>query len=545
MEHVLRGLHWQICLIYLNDIIIYSKSFPEHLLHLALVFDRLRDVHLKLKPSKCQFACKSVPYLGFIAIPDGIQPDLKKVESVRTYPTPTNLKQIRSFLGLANYYRRFIPRFSHIANPLTNLTKKNQPFKWTTECQNAFDLLKEKHVSAPILAFPDFTQEFILHVDASGFAIGMVLTQIQNGSEAAIAYSSRTLNQSERSLSATEREALAVITAIKYYQHYIAGRHFTIYTDHAALRWLMGIKDPTEKLARWALTIQQYDFTIKHRSGVSNGNADALSRWPDFLTLAVLKCLDDTNFEPNYIKTLQNQDPSLSDLINYLQTEQLPAQDNKARSLLLTVNYFFMEDGILYHLWTPMGRTKLNTFVQLVVPQGLRLQILQGAHDDVLAGHLGATKTYDVIRKRFYWPNMFSDVQHYCKSCVDCAMKKSPRSGYKANLIPIPVESPFHRVGVDCLGPLPVTTSGNRYIVVFTDYFTRWPQAFAVPTIDAQQIAKLLLDNIIARHSAPRVLLSDGGKDFLSKVVAAVCDLYQIRKCNTTAFHPQSVRTPA
>ena len=277
MEHVLRGLQWQICLMYLDDIIIYSKSFPEHLLHLALIFDHLRDAHLKLKPSKCQFACKSVPYLGFIAIPDGIQPDPKKVESVRTYPTPTNLKQIRLFLGPANYYCQFIPRFAHIAHPLTNLTKKNQPFKWTTECENPFDLLKEKFVSAPILTFPDFTQEFILHVDASDFAIGMVLTKIQNGSEVAITYSSRTLNQSEHNLSTTEREALAVFTAIKYYQHYIAGRHFTIYTDHVALRWLMGIKDPTGKVTRWAFTIQQYDFTIKHRSGVSNGNADALS----------------------------------------------------------------------------------------------------------------------------------------------------------------------------------------------------------------------------------------------------------------------------
>ena len=196
-----------------------------------------------------------------------------------------------------------------------------------------------------------------------------------------------------------------------------------------------------------------------------------------------MECLDDTHFEAYYIKTLQNQDPSLSDLINYLQTEQLPAQDNKARSLLLTVNDFFMEDGILYCLWTLMGRTKRDTFVQLVVPQGLRLQILQGAHDDVLAGHLGSTKTYDVIRKRFYWPNMFSDVQHYCKSYVDCATKKSPRSGYKANLIPIPVEGPFHRVGVDCLGPLPATASGNRYIVVFTDYFTRWPEALQFPPL--------------------------------------------------------------
>ena len=540
MEQCLRGLQWQICLIYLDDVIIYSKTFEDHLTHLSAVFDRLRDAGLKLKPSKCQFGCKSVPYLGFIATPEGISPDPGKVESVRTYPVPTNLKQVRSFLGLANYYRRFIPKFAHICHPLTQLTRKNQPFTWTSECQDAFDLLKQKLISAPILGYPDFSLEFILHVDASNFALGMVLSQIQNGRKIVIAYASRTLNRSEQNLSATEREALACVDGIKYFQHYLYGRHFTIYTDHAALKWLMDIKDPTGKLARWSLTIQQYDFTIKHRSGTSNGNADALSRRPHFPSISAITKLQSSGFQPDFIRTQQQQDHTLSDLINYLNTSQLPPSDKAARSLLLTVHDYFLEDGILYHIYTRMGRRKRDPFIQLVVPKSLQHQILEAAHNDVLAGHLGITKTYAVVRQRFFWPGMFIDIQHYCKSCVDCAMKKAPKGGYRANLISIPVEGPFDRVGVDCLGPLPVTHSGNRYIVVFTDYFTKWPEAFAVPDIKAPRIAQLLLDHIIARHSAPRHLLSDRGKNFLSKVVQAACDLYQIQKCNTTAFRPST-----
>ena len=163
----------------------------------------------------------------------------------------------------------------------------------------------------------------------------------------------------------------------------------------------------------------------------------------------------------------------------------MPPNNKVARSLLLTVNDYFLEDDILYHLWTPTGQKKKGPFVQLVVPKGLQLQIMHAAHDDVLAGHLGVAKTYEVIRQRFYWFKMFQDIQHYCRSCPDCARKKTPRTGVRAELIPIPVEGPFHRVGVDYLGPLPPTYSGNRYVVVFTDYFTKWPEAFAVPSIEA------------------------------------------------------------
>ena len=210
METTLRGLQWQICLIYIDDVIIYSKTVSDHLLRLATVFDRLRTAGLKLKPSKCKFGCRTVPYLGFVATPEGLKPDARKVECVTAYPIPTDVKEVRVFLGLSNYYRRFIHNYARICHPLTQLTRKNQPFVWTSECQTAFEQLKETLVSAPILACPDFSAEFILHVDASNTAIGMILSQIQNHNEVVIAYGSRVLSRLEQNLSATEREALAL-----------------------------------------------------------------------------------------------------------------------------------------------------------------------------------------------------------------------------------------------------------------------------------------------------------------------------------------------
>ena len=211
------------------------------------------------------------------------------------------MKELRDFLGLSNYYRSFICNYARICHPLMQLTHKIQTFAWTSECQAAFDQLKETLVSAPILAYPDFSQELILHVDANNTAIGMILSQIQNGHEVVIAYGSRVLSRPEQNLSATEREALALVTAVKYYHHYLYGRHFTIYTDHATLRWLMSIKEPTGKLARWSLTIQQYDSTIRHRADTNNGNADALSRQPHFPTIAAIQSTQSSGFQPDFI----------------------------------------------------------------------------------------------------------------------------------------------------------------------------------------------------------------------------------------------------
>ena len=278
MECVLRGLNWQIALIYLDDVLVYSRTFDEHLQHLRLVFDRFQEAGLKLKPKKCSFGQKNVKFLGHVISPEGVQPDPAKIEAIKEYPVHHNVKEVRAFLGLANYHRKFVKDFAKIAGPLHELTKKGFKFQWTNECQAAFDLLKTALTQAPILAYPNFTLPFDLNFDASDDALGMVLGQIQNGREVVVSYSGRKLLPAEKNYSVTEREALAAVVGVKYFQPYLYGRKFTIHTDHNAVRWLMKIREPTGRLARWALLLQQYDFEIVHRSGKSNGNADALSR---------------------------------------------------------------------------------------------------------------------------------------------------------------------------------------------------------------------------------------------------------------------------
>ena len=279
MGHILRGLEYKCALIYIDDIIIFSKTIDDHLKHLEEVFLRLNDANLKLNPTKCVFAKQEIEYLGHIVTQDGIKPDPNKLKAVNEFPIPTDLKQLRSFLGLANYYRRFVKDFALIASPLHQLTKKSVKFCWTPQCQEAFDKLKTALVSAPILAYPNFTKPFHLFVDASSTGIGMTLAQISSdGIEHAIAHNGRNLNQSEMNYSTTEREALALAEAIKKYQPYLHGRKFTVHTDHNALQWLMRVKNPVGRLARWALMLQQFDFDIVYRSGRSNGNADGLSR---------------------------------------------------------------------------------------------------------------------------------------------------------------------------------------------------------------------------------------------------------------------------
>lgn len=219
MESVLRGLNFKTALCYIDDIVVYSGTFHQHLVDLREVFDRLREANLKLKISKCKFCAKQIEYLGHIISADGVLPNPDKIKAVSEFPVPKNVKGVRSFLGLANYYRRFVYNFAKIAVPLNNLTRKSVKFQWTPECQTAFDTLKQALTSAPILSFPHHTKPFILHVDASNSAIGMVLSQIQDNKEVVIAYAGRDLNQAERNYSTTEREALAVVGAVKSSTH--------------------------------------------------------------------------------------------------------------------------------------------------------------------------------------------------------------------------------------------------------------------------------------------------------------------------------------
>ena len=260
MTHALRGLEWDICLVYIDDLIIFSRTFDDHLQHLELVFKRLRKAGVRLKPSKCHFVQSKVEYLGHVVSAEGLSPNPNKIKAVQEFPVPTNTTGVKAFLGLCNYYRRFIRGFAQMASPLNKLTSKNVHFQWTDDCQTAFDALKAALISAPILAYPDFTQPFHLYVDASQTGIGLTLGQVIEGKEHVTAYAGRDFNAAERNYSATEREALAVIDGIKRFQAYLYGRKFYIHTDHSALKWLMSIQDPTGRIARWSLLIQQFDF---------------------------------------------------------------------------------------------------------------------------------------------------------------------------------------------------------------------------------------------------------------------------------------------
>ena len=281
MEVVLSGLTRGSCHVYLDDVLVLGSTLEEHNANLRKVFSRIREAGLRLKPKKCDFAQESVGYLGHIVSADGIQTDPEKLRAVHRYPIPTDVKSLRSFLGLASYYRRFVPRFSKIAAPLNALTRKDIPYVWTTECHQAFEELKELLTTAPLLKYPDFTRPFIMETDASGDGLGAVLAQRQEyGTIVPIAYASRSLQKHEKNYGITELEGLGVVWAAKHFRPYLYGHSCTVFTDHEALKSLLNTPQPSGKLARWGMALQELNLTIQHRSGKHNANADALSRHP-------------------------------------------------------------------------------------------------------------------------------------------------------------------------------------------------------------------------------------------------------------------------
>ena len=323
MENVLKGLQWKTCLVYLDDVIIYSKTPEEHLERLREVFGRLREAGLKLKPTKCQFFQHNVNYLGHVISEDGVETDPDKIKTVTEWPIPISAKQVRSFLGLASYYRRFIQGFATIAAPLYRLTEKDAQFKWTDQCTEAFNRLKQLLTVAPVLAFPSFDEGFILDTDASNVGIGAVLSQVQDGKERVIAYGSRTLTKAERKYSTTKKEMLAFVYFSKYFRHYLYGKQFVARTDHGALKWLHNFKEPEGQVARWLEQLGEFDFVVEHRPGVKHGNADAMSRSPSAADQVHAVHATGTACAPrwtgNELSRLQEADLHLSPVINWLQ----------------------------------------------------------------------------------------------------------------------------------------------------------------------------------------------------------------------------------
>ena len=549
MDVVLSGLQWKNCLVYLDDVIVFSSTFDRHLEHLKEVFDRFRREGLKLKPRKCDFAKTEVSYLGHIISRNGLKPDPKKLEAIKNYPVPRDVSELRSVMGLFSYYRRFVQNFSVIAAPLFKLLNKGEKFQWDCDCQKAFDVLKGKLTESPVLGYPDFSKPFVLYTDAATTnGLGAVLGQEIDGQERVIGYASRSLKKNEKNYPTIEAELLAIVWSIKYFRPYLYGRKFVVVTDHNPLRWLYNIKDPMGRLGRWALTLQSYDFEIQHRPGKRHGNADGLSRRPPVDNEATKEnnisqpfvAFVDTGFDTENVKMLQKRDELFSKIIDFKENGTLPDELKLSRQIVAMCDDYVIEDGLLFHLQKPPARFRSEPFrKQLAVPNGLRTEIMTACHEEITAGHLGFMRTYEKIRQRYYWPGMYTEIDNWCKSCVDCATKKTPRNQTKAPIFSLPVEGPFDRVGVDILGPFPVSKSGNRYVIVFTDYLTKWAECFAMKTVEAETVAKIYVEEVVCRHSAARELLSDRGKNFLAKIVKEVCEFVNTVKINTTSYRPQ------
>lgn len=512
MSTVLSGLIGKICFVYLDDIVIFSSTVSEHIERLKQVFDRLKQHNLLLQPDKCNFLQEEIQYLGHVINREGVKPDPAKVECVQKFPQPKNAKDIKSFLGLAGYYRRFIPQFAKIAKPLNSLLKKDEIFEWKTPQNEAFTKIKEIITSEPILQFPDFSKEFILTTDASMIALGAVLSQGEIGKDKPIAFASRTLNKSEKNYSTTDREILACVWATAHFRPYLYGRKFTILTDHRPLKWLFNVKDPGSRLIRWRLKLEEYEYNIEYKPGSQNVVADALSRVEIKTTNQLAR---------------QDENPS-NEIESKTEIEEQPiASSNTSESQPSDEDVYIDKHG---------NRR------QWIKDPNTQRQLLKELHDNPTGGHQGQRRTLDILKLKYYWKNMKQDVNRYIETCTSCNERKTnPKDKLKAPMVVTNTPSKvFDTLHVDIVGPLTVTDNKNKYLLTFQDSFSKYPEAIPIPDQTAETIAKYFVKEIICKHGTPRTLISDQGSNFMSDLFKECCKLLKIEKLRTTAFHPQS-----
>jgi hypothetical protein len=583
MQKVLRGLAPSKVLIYLDDILVMGKDPQDMFQKLDEVFQRFRGARLRIHPAKCHWAVKRVKFLGHIFDERGIGVDESKFSIIRHFPVPTTPKRVRSFLGLANYYRRFVKGFSQISATLRALLKADAKFEWTPQCQEAFEKLKEMLINAPILKLPDFGRPFVLTTDASTSGIAHILGQRDDqGCEHAVAYGGRGLRPNETRWAVTELECLALIEGVKQFHTYLSGSKFEVVTDHISLTFLRGMKlAGNNRLTRWALFLQPYTFTITYKKGALLTSADAISRMDNLptpsptdeevdtadapliatvtsgrtliefdLSSAETVIAAGTVFpQPATIATGDNEIgaelercPDLAPVWRYLTKGDLPADDQAARRIVIEAADYMVIDGRLYHLYTP--RTKnlqraVAVVKQMCVPTALRARLAQELHDD--NNHLGFDRLYCTARTRYYWPGMYAFLREHVLTCLDYQQAKRPVHPDKTPIVSLPVPAPANRWHLDFHGPLP-ESEGRRHILVLIDSTSMWPELIPVEDTSAETAVRALFDNVVARFGMPREIsaLTDNGSAFISKLANLTCKTFGIKQYFTTPFHPQT-----
>ncbi|WVZ97721.1 hypothetical protein U9M48_043235 [Paspalum notatum var. saurae] len=469
MNEVLRPFVGLFVVVYFDDILIYSKTMEEHLEHLSVVFDALRTARLFGNMEQCTFCTQRVSFLGYVVTPQGIEVDSSKIDAIRDWPTPTTVTQIRSFLGLAGFYRRFVRDFSSIAAPLHELTKKGVPFAWGDSQAVAFNTLKDKLTHAPLLQLPDFNKVFELECDASGIGLGAVL--LQEGKP--VAYFSEKLSGASLKYSTYDKELYALVRTLQTWQHYLWHREFIIHSDHEALKHIRTQTNLNRRHANWVEFIESFPYIIKHKNGKKNVIADALSR-----RYTMLSQLDFKIFGLQTVKDQYANDADFKDALLHCMHGTPWGQ-------------FHMQDGFLF---------RAN---KLCIPASSE------AHGGGLMGHFGVYKTHEVLAAHFFWPRMLRDVKRLVARCTTCQKAKSRLSNHGLYMpLPVPT-SPWLDISMDFVLGLPRTKKGRDSIFVVVDRFSK--MAHFIPchkTDDASSVAEFFSRRSLWNKLGTKLLFS-------------------------------------
>lgn len=561
MQQCLSGQITDSLLVYLDDIIVYSPDFATHVQHLEEVFERLWRHGLKLRPDKCKLFHREVKFLGHVVDQRGVRPDPEKISAVVDWPVPTTAKELKAFLGLAGYYRRFVSGFAKVARPLNSLLVgipndkrlSSRPLSWSSEAQSAFDSLKRILTEAPILAYADFTQPFVLYTDASHYGLGAVLAQVQEGRERVVAYASRSLHPTERNdanYSSFKLELLALKWAItEKFKDYLTGATFTVYTDNNPVAHLQSARLGAVE-QRWVAQLASFNFEVKYRAGRENVNADALSRFPisrtppeqatghTVVTSAAVGQGEDLPAERIDWVAEQQTDPDLRVVKRYVEQGSPPARTEQRMlaagviQLLKQFKRLCIREGVLCRRF--MDSNSHEQLFQIVCPGSKRQEVWRRHHE--AAAHAGTGRTLTTLRRRFFWVGMEQEVRGLQSKCVVCSLQKD-RAEPRAPLNPVTVTYPLEVVALDFLS-LGRPSDSYQNILVMTDMFTRY--SWAVPTRDqtAKTTVRAIWAHIIQTFGCPGRFHSDQGPNFESDLMKQLCDMYRVAKSRTTPYHP-------
>ncbi|QRW11768.1 Retrotransposable element Tf2 protein [Ceratobasidium sp. AG-Ba] len=539
MNDIFRHLLGVTVVVYMDDILIFSEKEEDHAKHVKEVLKILRENNLYAKLSKCEFFVKRVIFLGLVITPEGISMEEEKIKAIMDWGAPRKIKEVQAFLGFVNFYRRFIAEFSKIARPLHDLTKKDTRFEWNQECQQAFEEIKKRVSQDPVLIHPDPDKPFILETNASGTAIGAILSQRgEDGYLHPIAYLSKSYNDAQRNYDTANKELLAIVESLKHWRIYLEGTILpvTVFTDHRNLERWKNAETFNRRHARWHMELASFNFEIHYRPGKMSNKPDALSRRHDHEDIPnpqqiMINAERFKGFKANIeidiismIRESLSDDESLTTLIESTKKkEDLPPSIRKQYD-----KYEWKEDLLWYE-----GR--------IVIPENkeIRLAILEMHHDNPIAGHQGQARTLELISRRYYWPAMKQQVNRFVETCEICQRSKGHKQYAPQKPLPIP-QKPWEDIAYDFIVKLP-ESQGMDSILVVIDRFS-W-QAHFIPCLEstnAEGVADLFIKEVWKLHGLPKTTVSDRGPTFNSQFLKALYAKLGINPKFSTAFHPET-----